>query len=110
MAYKRVHSNSVEVQIAADPANCWHVHVRITEADGKYFTLSGAKTPTLARAKEVGNTIAGVSHQCNEHCNDWEEITEGRIQGQILRPAESTHDKPNGSWQPERLALETSPE
>jgi hypothetical protein len=76
MIYKRVHAHSLEVQVLSDPAkpDCWHVHILLTGADGNGFTLAGLRTSTLEHAKKLGDDIAGVSHECNEHCKDWEEL------------------------------------
>jgi hypothetical protein len=77
MAYKRLHSNKVEIQVVSDPVkpDCWYVHV-IAQAHGKRVALSGLRTLSLQRAKRLGNLIAGVDHECNEGCNDWEEIAD----------------------------------
>ena len=73
MLYKRVHSNGFEVLIDSDQAkpNWWVVQASAAGPNGERSKLLGLKTSTLAMAKRLGDSVAEVSHLCNEKCEDW---------------------------------------
>ena len=76
MPYKRVHSNGFELVINPDPSrrDCWFVKAIEAGPNGKRSTLLGLETSSLARAKEVGDRVALVSHQCTDKCEDWKAV------------------------------------
>ena len=70
MEYKRTHSNGFEVLIQDDPArrDWWQVHVVRSGSEGESSALLGLRTLTLENAKKIGDSVASVSHECNDKC------------------------------------------
>jgi hypothetical protein len=44
------------------------------EPNGERSPLLGLKTSTLEAAKSLGDSVAAVSHLCNDNCEDWKAV------------------------------------
>ncbi len=76
MLYKRLHANGFEVLIDRDLAkhDWWLVHAITPGPNGERSRLLGLKTSTLEAAKSLGDSVAAVSHLCNDNCEDWKAV------------------------------------
>ena len=73
MEYKRVHSNGVEVLILAE-REWWQVHVIRSGSYGERLALLGLRTPKFEDAKEIGDSVARISHDCDGKCEGWKAV------------------------------------
>jgi hypothetical protein len=76
MPYKRIHSNGFEVLIDGDPSrrDTWSIQAITCGPNGERSKLLGLRTSALAMAKQLGDMVAGVSHLCDDRCEDWKAV------------------------------------